>query len=580
MIISALRQLLEIGGGLWFHLSLNKKTGFVGVLVYGFITSIAEIVSVGAIIPFLYVITGKVENSKALDYLELYFPTLSITHGRELMTFVFIGLVIIASIFRALYLRLSIRVAFLSGAELSAKMYKASITQDYESQIRISSSERISLIASKSGIVISQILMPMVLIINSAVFLGVLMLALILIDPISTFVVSFTLFLFYYIIARITKAKVAKSSLNVSIGLDSLFKYLRESYGGIRDIIIDGREEHQIKRYIEIESDLRDAQASIALISQAPKVIIEAFVMIAMILYSYHAIGQDGGVGVIATIAASAYVIQKILPLIQQAYNGLVSFRGHLDVAYDVLAALNSKLSTDKSLQHHTRLPISQSIEFRNVAFKYSTSDKLVLKNISVKFEKGLVYGVCGESGEGKSTLVDILMGLLYPTSGEVLVDGLVLARRDLRVWRKNISHVPQSAFLMDDTIINNICLADSVNIQDIDRVNSSIDLAQLRDFVGMLPDGLKTEIGEQGCNMSGGQRQRLSIARAIYKNSEVIVLDEPTSALDFETANQVISSIISLKTGRVIVVVSHDYNILRRCDHLLKIKGGVVQID
>jgi ATP-binding cassette subfamily B protein len=422
--------------------------------------------------------------------------------------------------------------------------------------------------------------MPMVLIINSTVFLGILLFALMLVDSNSTIIISLTLFLFYYIISRGTKAKIAKSSLIVSIGLDSLFKYLRESYGGIRDIIIDGREANQIQRYIKIESDLRGAQASIALISQVPKVIIEAFVMIAMILYSYHAIGQDGGVGVIATIAASAYVIQKVLPLIQQAYNGLVSFRGNLDVAYDVLAALNSQLSTDKDLRDFTRLPISRSIEFRNVGFKYSTSDKFVLNDINVKFEKGFVYGVCGESGEGKSTLVDILMGLLYPTSGEVLIDGLVLERRDLRLWRKNISHVPQSAFLMDDTIINNICLADPVNIPDIDRVNYSIDLAQLRDFVNILPDGVNAEIGEQGCSMSGGQRQRISIARAIYKNSEVVVLDEPTSALDFETANQVIDSIISLKTGRVIVVVSHDYNILKRCDRLLKIKGGVVQIN
>jgi ABC-type multidrug transport system fused ATPase/permease subunit len=275
-------------------------------------------------------------------------------------------------------------------------------------------------------------------------------------------------------------------------------------------------------------------------------------------------------------LGAVALGAQRVLPLIQQLYQGWSSVLGNRAVVDELSRQL--ALAIPETSPPRSRLPFKKAIQFTGVGYAYADRSRHAVTGLTFTIPHGARVALVGPTGSGKSTTADLLMGLLEPTEGSIAVDGVELTDANRESWRANVSHVPQILFLADATIAQNIALSGKV---DMDRVREATALAQLDEFIASLPDGFDTVVGERGERISGGQRQRLAIARAIYRDTPLLVLDEATSALDDDTETAVLEALVKLqKQGRTIIIIAHRSRLIAECDCLIRLdKGRVVEL-
>jgi ATP-binding cassette subfamily B protein len=320
---------------------------------------------------------------------------------------------------------------------------------------------------------------------------------------------------------------------------------------------------------------LRRALAINAMISQGPRFAIEAAGIIAIALVALWMSLQPGGiVAALPVLGALALGSQRLLPLVQQAYNGWSSALGNAQVLRDIAAIIDVPVAPEPP--SGGALPFHKEISLNGVSFGYA-GGKSVLDDAWLSIPRGSRIGVVGPTGGGKSTLLDLIMGLLEPDRGEIRVDGRALDASSRPLWRSQIAHVPQSIFLLDDTIAANIAFGIRRAAVDLEKVRACAAAAQLGDFIHELPAGLATRVGERGIRLSGGQRQRIGLARALYKGAPVLILDEATSALDETTEAAVIESIMALGRGTTLIMVAHRRSTLDGCERILHVAGGRV---
>jgi ATP-binding cassette subfamily B protein len=269
---------------------------------------------------------------------------------------------------------------------------------------------------------------------------------------------------------------------------------------------------------------------------------------------------------------------QRLLPALQQCYVSINSINSSIQA----LCKINDLLVFDKNnslaLQKNTKLIFNNSILLKNIELQLGSPPRLVLNRINLEIRKGERIGLIGKTGAGKSTFVDIIMGLLIPTSGSVEVDSTALNSNNLKSWMFMVAHVPQSIFLTDASIKCNIAFGVPESEIDSERVVLAIERAQLTDLVNSLPDGVDSIVGERGAFLSGGQRQRIGIARALYKNSQILIFDEATSALDAETEASVMDCIYSLDPNLTVIVIAHRLSTLRGCSRIVEIESGKIK--
>jgi ATP-binding cassette subfamily B protein len=266
----------------------------------------------------------------------------------------------------------------------------------------------------------------------------------------------------------------------------------------------------------------------------------------------------------------------RILPLMQQIFSSWSSIVTGLPSVNDAILLLE-KPTLDRSFNSSKEIIFEKTIELRSVNFQYSFADRYAIKNASLSIKKGEIVGIMGPSGGGKSTILDILMALLLPSSGDLIIDDVVISEKNARLWQRNITHVPQHIYLSDSSILENIAIGVPVENIDINRVNEAVKNAQLAETIHMLSMGLNAKVGERGVLLSGGQRQRIGIARALYKNAKILILDEATSALDNKTESEFMSSLTSLRQHLTIIIVAHRLSTLSICDRIYEVACGEV---
>jgi ATP-binding cassette subfamily B protein len=285
---------------------------------------------------------------------------------------------------------------------------------------------------------------------------------------------------------------------------------------------------------------------------------------------------RSGGISsAIPTLGVMALGAQRLLPLLQQVYYGWVQVGGYGDVLIDVTQLLSLPCEDEETQVE--AVPLKRQITLSNLSYAYPGRDSPVLLNINLRINKGQRIALVGATGSGKSTLVDLIMGLLAPTDGSIAVDGEALTGARVRSWQATIAHVPQAIFLSDSSILRNIAFGVAEESIDRRRAEDAAMRAQLHEFVAQLPEGYETEVGERGVRLSGGQRQRLGIARALYKTASVLVLDEATSALDDATEAAVIQSLESLDERLTIIMIAHRLSTIRNCDLVVRLARGRV---
>ena len=560
---------------LWKHLTKRRKKQFWWLLILMSVASIMEIISIGAVVPFLGALTSP-ERIYQHDLAQPLIQILAITGPSQLLlplTIIFVIAALIAAIVRLLLLYLLTRFSYATGSDLSIDIYRRTLYQDYSVYTSRNSSEIINSIIVKTNTVIGGILSPLLTLLSSVVImLGIV--SVIFIINAQVALITFSIFIsLYLVITYFTKKTLQKNSQLMADQSTQMVKSLQEGLGGMRDVLIDGTQEFYCDLYQSADLSLRKASGDNNFIGSSPRYIMEGVGMILIAILAYSLTLAEGGVtAAIPVLGALAVAAQKLLPALQQAYNSYSTIRGSQSSFFDVLSLLDQPLPNNSSRNLISPMPFKQDIIFKDLSFRYTKNTPWILKNVNLSFKKGEKIGFIGVTGSGKSTLLDILMGLLSPTSGELLIDGVAITLENRRAWQMHISHVPQNVYLADNTIQENIAFGVKKNKIKEHKVIQAAQQAQISGVIDNLKNKYKAFVGEQGIQLSGGQRQRIGIARALYKDSDVLIFDEATSALDNQTEQKIMQQIALLKDNQTIFIIAHRLTTLKQCDFIIRI--------
>jgi ATP-binding cassette subfamily B protein len=380
----------------------------------------------------------------------------------------------------------------------------------------------------------------------------------------------------YVAITILTRSILGRNSELLAAAHAERVKRIQEGVGGIRDILIDRSQGVFQADFDNCCDRIRRPQAINSIIPNAPRIVVEVMGMIGIAALALFLSGRSGGLtAALPLLGGLAIGAQRLLPLLQQAYFGLSSFFANRQAVLEVAGMLAMTDQLTKA-DPGERRDLASDIRFDDVSFAY-VDHHYVLRNASFDIRKGERIGIIGTTGSGKSTLTDLLLGLLEPTKGKILIDGKPLDGDSLAGWQAQVAHVPQSIYLSDDNLIGNIAFGVPRDGVDMSLVESAARAAGIHDFIVGLPEQYQTRCGERGVRLSGGQRQRIGIARALYKRATVLVLDEATSALDNETEKAVMQSISELSSDITIIMIAHRLTSLAECGRILHIEGGRV---
>ncbi len=551
------------------------------LLVLMLLSSFAEILSIGAVLPFLAILTAPervFSYAAARPIIEL----LNITRPEQLLlpfTIAFGLAALVTGAVRLVMFWASTRLAFATGADLSISIYRRTLYQPYAVHCARNSSEVINGISTKANSVIYGVIFPLLMLIGSSVMLVAILFALLSVEPVIALTAFGGFGLIYVGIVGLTRRQLLADSQCIARESTQVIKSLQEGLGGIRDVLIDGSQATYCQIYRNADLPQRRAQGNHMFIGQSPRYAVEALGMVLIAALAYVLSQQPEGISkAIPILGALAVGAQRLLPVLQQAYASWTSIRGNQSILRDVLELLDQPLPDYAVQPNAIPLPFKQNITLKRLGFRYNPQTPKVLNQIDLVIPKGSRVGFIGTTGSGKSTLLDIVMGLLEPTEGALEIDGLVVNAANQRNWQAHIAHVPQGIFLTDGTIEENIAFGiPSENIDKL-RVKQVAQQAQIADLIESWPKQYQTFVGERGIRLSGGQRQRIGIARALYKQADVIFFDEATSALDNETEQAVMEGIENLSQDLTVLIIAHRLTTLKNCTQIVELSDGGIK--
>lgn len=566
---------------LWKEIDARRKRQLWFLLLLMIISSFAEVISLGAVIPFLGMLTfpEKIFEYKYVESIAFYFGISNGTNILLPLTLFFVAAIFLAGTARLCTVWYQTRVSHEIGEDLSLRIYKHTLYQPYSAHILRNSSEVISAIGVKTIHVVNGIVMPILNIISAVILLTSILAVLIYIEPIQAVAAIISIGSIYALIIFATKKKLMLYSRISSGQTTKVLKAIQEGLGGIRDIIIGQFQPYFLKIYSDIDKPRRRTEANILIIASAPRYLIEALATILIAFMAYVIASSEDSVSkAIPVLGALALGAQRILPLAQLMFSSWSIMIGSKSSLEDVLQHINeATYSKFKTVNAACKsLDFKELIEFQDVSFSYE-SGRNILNSVNINIPKGTRLGIIGNTGSGKSTFIDIFMGLLQPTKGKLVVDGRLISTANSCCWQKNISHVPQSIFLSESSVAENIAFGIPLNKIDMVKVKEAAHKAQISNAIESWTLGYKTLVGERGLRLSGGERQRIGIARALYSDSKIIIFDEATSALDNQTERDVMMAIESLSTELTIIIVAHRLSTLKGCTHILELIDGKV---
>ncbi|WP_219726164.1 ABC transporter ATP-binding protein [Castellaniella caeni] len=572
--------LLALTRGLWGHLSARRKRQLIVLLVLMVLASFAEVLSLGAVLPFLGVLIQP-DKVFAFPALQPVLAGLGIHSPQALLgpiTGLFIVAALLAGGMRLLLLYVQTKLSFAVGADFSYQIYQRTLYQPYVVHVSRNSSEIISGVTTKVTNVIYHFLNPVLILSSSVVMLVAILMALLAVDPRMSLAALLGFGCIYGVIILLTRRRLATCSRRIATESDRVVKVLQEGLGGIRDILLEGAQETYCQQYRRADLVLRHAQASSLFIGGSPRYAAEAlgmaFIATLACAMARHGSAATDAIMVLGVLALGA---QRLLPVLQQGYLAYTQLRSGHQASVDALALLNQPMPQVVSSKQLPALGFKEAIVLDGLHFRYTPETPEVLHGIDLEILRGSRVGFIGTTGSGKSTLLDLIMGLLQPSQGAVVIDGVPLDVHTQRAWQQRIAHVPQAIYLSDASIAENIAFGMPLARIDASRVRLAAQQAQIADYIESLPDAYHTLVGERGVRLSGGQRQRIGIARALYRQADVIILDEATSALDNETERAVMTAIDGLGKHLTVLMIAHRLSTLRGCDLVVKLERGRV---
>ena len=565
------------------NISPQRRRQLFLLLVLMLVGAIAELATLGSLLPFLSLLAGNDLPSHLPLLGDFFIAVGAISPPQQVfVTAVLFGTIALTAGAVRVALNWSTQM-FTAGLanDLSVEVQRRILLQPYPFHLERNSSQAIGAIDKVNSLVF-QVILQLILAATAAFIAMFIVAALMLVDPLTATIAAVAFSVVYLLVSAFTRPQLARNSEAIRTAYEDRVKIIQESIGGIRDVIIDGSQSLYLTPFSRLSRKYSTASATTAFVAAAPRFIIEAVGMAVIAIVAFLIAQREGGLaGALPVLGAVALGAQRLLPLLQQVYHGWASAAGHSSLLPEVLALLKLPTSDDYDRASMLEpLPLVHQITFKGVSFAYPGRKRPVLDEVTLNIPRGSMVGVVGKTGIGKSTLADLLMGLIEPVQGQILIDDVPLTELARVRWRRNIAHVPQSIFLADASIAQNIAFGSAPTEIEDERLASAAQLAQLDDFISSLPDGYSTLIGERGVRLSGGQRQRLGIARAIYKRSPVVILDEATSALDDVTEASVMRNLRRLiGNGTTIIVIAHRMSTVGYCDFLLRLENADVAV-
>jgi ABC-type bacteriocin/lantibiotic exporter with double-glycine peptidase domain len=556
-------------------LSRRRRWQAGGVLVLMLLGGVAELFTLAAVFPLLAFMADPeaMQQSRAGALLrDVGINPRDIT--LPLLGALFSIVAVSAAIIRVTLAWASQKFAYRVGYDLGVALYSRMLHQPYTFHAGVNSSRILSTVNN-----IQRLLTGMLLPIMhgfSAVLVALFIIAgLIMINPPIALSAILGFGGIYAAVSVTMRRRLRRSSESIHMMMRRRTKAVQEGLGGIRDVLIDNSQPVYVKKFARLDQRLRDAQAATALIGVAPRFLVEALGMVfivamAMILNAVNGT-LSGSLPVLAVLALGA---QRLMPLLQQVYHAWVNLMANRATLLDVTDLLNLPIPPRFELEG-APVQLTKTLTLDRVSFRYGPDAPLVLRDINLEIGRGSRVGFIGKTGSGKSTLIDLVMGLLQPSSGMIRVDGVPLDEGNVISWQRQIAHVSQHIFLADASVTENVAFGVPEQQIDHERVYNACRQAELEEFFNSLPEGYDTRVGEKGIRLSGGQRQRVGIARALYKNASILVLDEATSALDDDTEAAIMASVERLGRDYTVLMIAHRLTTLRNCDLICRLDNG-----
>ena len=565
---------------LWRRLRPNRRKQYVGVTLLMIVSAFAEVATIGAVIPFITVLVDP-ELAFQIGPVATLAQVMGLDRPEDLvlpLAVVFIVGALLATGIRLAVVWATTRLAVATGSDLSAEAYERTLYQPYSTHIGRHTSEITSGVVHKVEAIVSGMLSPLQAAVGSFFTMVTVTGALILIDPFVAMVAIGSFGGGYVTITRVFRNRLIRNSKRIAQEQTKVVKAIQEGIGGIRDVIIDGTQPVFLGEFCDSDRRMRHAQGSNSVIQQAPRILMDGVAMFLISMLAMALSGRPDGITAgLPVLGALALGGQRLLPLYNQCYTAITTVLGHRALIVTALEILDQPMPATYGLPAPEPLELQTELKCENLWFRYAEKGPWVIEGLDLTIAKGSQVGLVGTTGCGKTTLLDLLMGLLTPDGGTVLADGQVLDGIRLRAWQRSVAHVPQHVFLADAPVAENIAFGVPADDIDLDRVRRAARQAAIADFIENESMGYSTMVGERGVRLSGGQRQRIGIARALYKKASVLILDEATSALDNQTEQAVVGSLAALDRELTVVIVAHRLTSLKNCDEIIEMSEGRV---
>ena len=569
---------------LLYLLTRYEKRRAILLLCMILIVAFLEMIGVASIMPFMAVLTSPelIQTNPIINNLFNFSKKFGVETNNQFLFALGISvfLLLVFSIsFKALTNYASLRFTFMRQYSLGKRLIEGYLHQPFSWFLNRNSADLGKNIISEVGHIVNQALNPSLNLIQNILITLAILIILISVNLKIALIVGFTLALVYGIIYFFTRSlvfKIGKERLKAS---ESLFISVSEAFGAIKEIKVSGSEKNFINRYSYPAKNLAKSQALLGLISTLPRFALEAIAFGGIILVILYFIAQSGNFNdIIPIIALYVFAGYRLMPAIQSIYRSAAQIRyakPSLDSLYKDLKNLKSTISANSE----NRLQLKKNISLKNIFYQYPNSKKLVLNDLNLNISASSKIGIVGATGSGKTTIVDIILGLLEFQKGRFEIDGKLIEKNNMRSWQNSIGYVPQNIFLSDDTVLANIAFGIEKNEINQNSVESAAKIASLHEFVvNELPEKYQTYIGEKGIRLSGGQRQRIGIARALYHKPKLLILDEATSSLDNLTEQDVMDAVHNMGKDLTVIMIAHRLSTVKECDSIVVLEKGEIK--
>tara|TARA_B110000046_G_C13012613_1_gene407346 strand:- start:1282 stop:3012 length:1731 start_codon:yes stop_codon:yes gene_type:complete len=562
---------------------VNKRQKIKLIMLSGllFIGMILEAIGIAILVPLLQIISNQ-DNKLPPYYLEkiaLFFDLNERVGWTSFFLCLLIAIYIVKNMFLVyLYHKQN---TFLNNlnAYISVKLFRLYLIQPYNYFSKTNTSDLIKRLTNDTSY-FTVYCRALLSIVSELGLLIAITISILLINPLGAISIGFILFILSYIYYYFSKLKMKKWGNTRKKLEEKMSNITLESLKGIKDLIVYQKTKSFGEIFKENKIKLSIVQSYFQTLSIVPRYYIELISVISLVIFIFLMIYFGKNLAtIIPTLGVFLAATIKMTPSVNKiitSFQNLKYYGSSINILVEDFKLPN--YITENRMNSKSSFKNFKKIIINNLNFKHENSKTKVLNEINIEIKAGTTIGIIGKSGEGKSTLIDVLVGLFKPTSGDILIDGKKSIYKEINEWRSLIGYVPQNLFLLDSTIAENIAFGQKLSQIDYNSINSSIERAHLTDLINSLPDGFNTKVGESGIRLSGGQKQRVAIARALYNDPDILILDEATSSLDKNTEKEIMKAINSLKKEKTIIIIAHRFSTLKDCDLIYELKNNKLE--